>query len=74
MNRALSDELALNAGAPQGCVLSPLLISIYTSEMKIQGNNVSLFKYVDDMTLVRLFFKDATSDGDSNFKLANNFQ
>ena len=54
MNGALSDALTLNTGVPQGCVLSPLLFSIYTNEMKIQGNNVSLFKYTDDMALVGL--------------------
>jgi hypothetical protein len=56
MNGVLSDELTLNTGAPQGCVLSLLLFTIYTNEMKIQGNNVRLFKYVDDMALVELFF------------------
>jgi hypothetical protein len=39
-----------------------------------KGNNVSFFKNADDMTVMGLFFKDATSDGDSCFKQANNLQ
>lgn len=31
----LSDESVLNAGAPQGCVQSPLLFSVHTNEMKL---------------------------------------
>lgn len=54
MNGVLSEELVLNTGAPQGCVLSPLLFSIYTNAMTVDTNNVKLLKYADDMALVGL--------------------
>ena len=50
----LSEEVVLNAGAPQGCVFSPMLFSIYTNHMKLQTAITCLFKFVDDMTLVGL--------------------
>lgn len=61
----LSDEIVLNTGAPQGCVLSPLLFSVYTNEMTLGLHNSKyrLFKYADDMALVGLFHKnDDVSD------------
>lgn len=59
----VSEEIVLNTGAPQGCVLSPLLFSVYTNEMTMQDNKYKLFKYADDMALVGLFYKnDAVSD------------
>lgn len=48
----LSDEIVLNTGAPQGCVLSPVLFSIYTNNMFLNDPILSLIKYADDMALV----------------------
>ncbi|XDV35077.1 hypothetical protein PO909_005118, partial [Leuciscus waleckii] len=56
-------EIVLNTGAPQGCVLSTSLFSVYTNEMTLQDNKYKLFKYADDMALVGIFYKnDAVSD------------
>lgn len=41
-----------NTGAPQGCVLSPILFSIYTSGCVSQSEECQLFKYADDTVLV----------------------
>lgn len=53
-----SDIISLNTGAPQGCVLSPLLFSVYTSGIRVQHENYKLYKYADDMALVALLWKD----------------
>lgn len=58
MNGVYSDEVVINTGAPQGCVLSPLLFSIYINEMT---TNVNLLKYADDMALVGLLTENNTA-------------
>jgi len=47
-----SDIIATNTGAPQGCVLSPILFTLYTSECRCNSNTTQLFKYADDTALV----------------------
>ncbi len=49
---AKSNVIITNTGAPQGCVLSPILFTIYTSDCVCQAENCQLFKYADDTVLV----------------------
>ena len=53
-NGIFSEELVLSTGAPQGCVLSPTLFSIYTDEIRFNNDITTLFKFADDMALVGL--------------------
>ena len=48
---AKSDVIHTNTGAPQGCVLSPMLFTLYTSDCRTKSNTCQLFKYADDTAL-----------------------
>ena len=50
----LSSSLTLNTGAPQGCVLSPFLFSLYTHDCVSSHENAPLIKFADDTTVVGL--------------------
>ena len=49
-----SDMLTLNTGAPQGCVLSPALFTIYTTDCVSSNSSCRLVKYADDTVLIGL--------------------
>jgi hypothetical protein len=47
-----STPLILNTGAPQGCVLSPLLYSLFTHDCVAKHASNSIIKFSDDTTVV----------------------
>ena len=51
VNDEISDEVKLNAGTPQGSVLSPLLFLIYVNDIPIDpsNNQVKLSQFADDL-------------------------
>ncbi len=49
-----SNSITLNIGAPQGCVLSPLLYSLYTHNCVSSHNSTSIIKFVDDTVVLGL--------------------
>lgn len=53
-----SNTIITNTGAPQGCVLSPILFTLYTSDCRTSDVNSKLFKYADDTALVSLCVND----------------
>ncbi len=49
-----SNSITLNVGAPQGCVLSPLLYSLYTHDCVSSHRSTSIFKFADDTVVLGL--------------------
>ncbi|KAK3556478.1 hypothetical protein QTP70_008332 [Hemibagrus guttatus] len=58
----VSDLQHISTGFPQGCVLFPLLFSLYTNGCTSGHQSVKLLKFADDTTLIGLI-----SDGDESF-------
>ena len=61
-NNTKSNVRITNTGAPQGCVLSPLLFTLYTNDCSSIHRNCSIFKYADDTVLLGLIQSDDVSN------------
>ena len=61
LGKLISDPRTISTGSPQGCVLSPLLFSLYTNSCTSSHQSVKLLKFADDTTLIGLI-----SDGDES--------
>ncbi|KAK5853457.1 hypothetical protein PBY51_014606 [Eleginops maclovinus] len=59
MGKITSSTLTLNTGAPQGCVLSPLLYSLFTHDCVATHSSNTIIKFADDTTVIGLI-----TDGD----------
>ncbi len=54
MDNNTSSPLTLNTGAPQGCVLSPLLYSLYTHDCTATHSSNVIVKFADDTPVIGL--------------------
>lgn len=54
MGNQVSSSLTLNTEAPQGCVLSPLLYSLYTHDCTATSDSNIIIKFADDTAVVGL--------------------
>ncbi len=61
VNWTLSDTKYCITGVPQGCVISPILFTLYTNDCRRVHPNYSIFKFVDDTAIVSLLHKDMDS-------------
>ncbi|KAI4888037.1 hypothetical protein NFI96_004468 [Prochilodus magdalenae] len=61
IGRNTSSTTTLSTGAPQGCVLSPLLFTLPTHDCAAMHSSNHIIKFVDDMTVVGLINKNDES-------------
>ncbi len=54
MGQFTSNSITLNIGAPQGCVLRPLLYSLYTHNCVSSHSSTSIVKFADDTVVLGL--------------------
>ena len=52
VKNSLSKPVILNTGAPQGCVLSPFLFTLFTNDCVSGNQSVRVVKFSDDTTVI----------------------
>ncbi len=68
MGNNTSSPLILNTGAPQGCVLSPLLYSLYTHDCTATHSSNVIVKFADDTTVIGISIDKTHVERVNSFK------
>ena len=58
----LSSSLILSTGAPEGCVLSPMLYSLFTYDCAACHKCTQILKFADDTTVIGLIMNSVESE------------
>ena len=58
VHEAVSDPKSISTGAPQGCVSSPVLFTIYTNECVSKHPHNYIVKFSDDTAILSLLYQD----------------
>ena len=58
VNKAISDPRCISTGAPQGCVSSPVLFTLYTNGCVSKTPNNYIVKFSDDTAILSLLHRD----------------
>ncbi|KAK3519303.1 hypothetical protein QTP70_023539 [Hemibagrus guttatus] len=61
IGNSTSSATTLNTGAPQGCMLSPLLFTLLTHDCAAMHSSNHIIKFADDTTMVGLISKNEES-------------
>jgi hypothetical protein len=54
----VSNQITVNTGAPQGCVLSAFLFIIYTNSLSMNNDQCKVYKYADDTAVLGLIHNE----------------
>ena len=61
VNNILSECKSISTGAPQGCVSSPVLFTLYTNDCTNSHPGNLVFKFSDDTAILSLLHKDSST-------------
>ena len=56
LGKTISSIRSIGTGTPQGCVLSPLLFSLYINDCTSKDSSVNVLKFADDTTVIGLIW------------------
>ena len=62
LSNKTSSKLKTSTGSPQGCVLSPILFSIYTDKLRSSSEKQLVIKYADDTLILELLTQHQQSE------------